>query len=81
MQDATGGSVQQWVYEQMTYTTDEYATLNGPQTQALMQALTEQIATSVMAGLTDTTSLQESIMQGINQQTADIVTAMTMMGG
>lgn len=70
--------ITEWLYEQRTYTRDEYAALTGPQTQTIMQAVNEQAATTVTAMLSDTATL-DAIMQAINQQTADIA-AMTMGG-
>lgn len=71
--------ITQWVYDQMTYTQEEYALLNGPQTASLMQAVNDQSATTIEAIMTDTTTL-DSLMQAINEQTATIA-ELTLLGG
>ncbi len=54
-QEIVGDDGEQWVYEERQYSKEEYALLNGPQTQAIMQAM--------------------------NQQQADIISALVMLGG
>ena len=85
MHDEMGGVDRQvWVYEQKTYTHEEYNDLTSPATQAVMQAISEQTVDTVTAMMTDTTGeeLQKAVMQEINAQTADIITAMAdLMGG
>lgn len=80
-QDDYGGNYKVWVYQQMTLTREEYEDLNSPQTQAVMQAVNEQTANTIMAVMEDNTTANETIMQTINQQTADIMSVILTMGG
>lgn len=82
VQSGTGEeSVQQWVYEQMTYTQAEYADLMSPTMQHLMQGINDQTLSTATVIVTDSTSTQQTVMQAINQQTLDIVSALSVIGG
>ena len=82
VQDSMGeGSVQQWVYEQKTYTREEYTDLMSPAMQTLMQGLNDQTLGTAAVIAMDSTSTQQTVMQAINQQTLDIMSAIAVSGG